>query len=505
MGGVGGFRHSTARAGFLALAVLFSTLVVGLPTSQAQADWVREDQWQLAELHATEAWRWSSGTGIRVAVIDSGVDGSHPDLAGQVLPGIDLVGGAPDGLTDPVGHGTTVAALIAGRSDDEVGVSGLAPGAQIIPIRVLDGRNRYDDASVIARGIRWAVNQGASVINLSLGGAEESEELREAIRYAMTSDVVVVACTGNREGPASGVWYPAREPGVVAVTGLGHSGGNGHSQSVPEGLRAEPTLDDRLPGAGPTLWEDSITGPQTVLSAPAVDLLGATPGGYWWVRGTSFAAPLVTATVALIRARWPEMNALNVINRLIRGAKDLGTPGRDERYGFGEVDPVASLTAPIADVAINPLTGSDTLQELPVTPRDNPEQPVIGAADPGKRNWNRLVRRPFGIILLTVGFLMLIWRYGFPAPRRPPLLSERPGRRFPLPAPGRCPIPERRSNAAVRCHRLVGFGSGPRDARHLSGCHGKPRLPVVGGRSEDDPEHLAPIAQQRPPGIAVSD
>jgi subtilisin family serine protease len=150
---------------------------------------------------------------------------------------------------------------------------------------------------------------------------------------------VVVACTGNHSAdpapvagqarPSTEVWYPAREPGVLAVTGL---------ERESEGL-----------------WSGSITGSATVLSAPATGLVGARPGGTWKVQGTSFAAPLVSATAALVRAKWPEMSAATVVNRLITTATDLGAVGRDDRYGYGLVDPVAALTVGVSTVERNPL------------------------------------------------------------------------------------------------------------------------------------------------------
>ncbi|HEY0699869.1 MAG TPA: S8 family serine peptidase, partial [Micromonospora sp.] len=235
---------------------------------RSRPDLVRKEQWQLDRLGVRTVWPESTGRGVTVAVIDSGVDGSHPDLVDQVLPGTDLVAGQGDGRTDPVGHGTTVAALIAGRSDDDRGVVGLAPDARILPVRVLDSQNRYDDALIVAQGVRWAVDNGAKVINLSLGGAGDSPALAAALNYAFTRDVVVVACTGNVATSAdSRVWYPAREPGVIAVTG------------------AERDTD--------ALWSGAITGPETVLTAPGTDLVGARPGGFWRVQGTSFAAPMV--------------------------------------------------------------------------------------------------------------------------------------------------------------------------------------------------------------------
>ncbi len=292
-------------------------------------DSVRNEQWHLRTLNVASAWTYTQGENVTVAVIDSGVDAGHVDLAGQVLPGADLVTGG-DGRNDEVGHGTTVSAIIAGRGDDANGVVGIAPKAKILPVRVLDQENRYDDALIVAKAVRWAVDHGARVINLSLGGNGSSAALAAALDYAFAKDVVVVACTGNTG--ASGtpeVWYPAREPGVVAVTGLERTG-------------------DKL-------WSGSITGPQTVVAAPATQLLGARPGGYWRVQGTSFAAPMVSGTAALIRSRWPAMPAAEVINRIIRTAEDRGAPGQDAQFGYGEIDPVGALTAEVPAVLRNPL------------------------------------------------------------------------------------------------------------------------------------------------------
>lgn len=298
-------------------------------------DMARDEQWQLKDFQAEALWRVSTGKGVTVAVIDSGVDGSHADLAGQVLRGIDLVAEPGDGQLDPVGHGTTVAGLIAGRYDDDKGVVGLAPEAKILPVRVLDEENRYDDALIVAKGVRWAVENGAQVINLSLGGAGDSPALAAALDYAFAKDVVVIACTGNAStSSAHRVWYPAREPGVVAVAGM------------------ERDSDE--------LWSGSITGPETVLTAPATGLLGARPdNGFWRVQGTSFAAPLVSATAALIRARWPQLTAGDVIQRLIGTARDLGAPGRDDRFGFGMVDPLRALHADMPKVLRNPLDNGE--------------------------------------------------------------------------------------------------------------------------------------------------
>ncbi len=300
-------------------------------STDRSADQARDDQWQLDLLRASMAWRTSTGAGVVVAVIDSGVDANHPDLAGRVLPGLDLVDPSSTADPDPVGHGTAVAGLIAGRRDDSRGVVGLAPDARILPVRVLDAENRYDDALIVANGVRWAVDNGARVINLSLGGSSASPALAAALDYAFARDVVVVACTGNETAASSStVWYPAREPGVIAVSGLDRESEN--------------------------LWSGAITGRETVLTAPAAGLVGARPPDrYWRVQGTSFGTPLVSATAALIRARYPEMPAGDVINRMLRTARDIGPAGRDDSFGYGLIDPVAALTAEVDPVGLNPL------------------------------------------------------------------------------------------------------------------------------------------------------
>lgn len=377
-------RHRLRAAPRLVGAVLIAAGATGAPAiaatpaqaapavapAQLRRDTVREDQWQLEELRANHAWRHSTGEGVTVAVVDSGVDGTHPDLAGQVLPGIDLVAGKGDGRTDAVGHGTTVAGLIAGRDDDQDGVLGLAPHAKILPVRVLDADNRYDDALIVAKGVRWAVDNGAKVINLSLGGSGTSPALAAALDYAFARDVVVVACTGNLAPDApSEVWYPAREPGVIAVTGLDHE--------------------------TETLWSGAITGRATVLSAPANGLVGARPGGTWKVQGTSFASPLVSATAALVRSRWPEMSAGAVVDRLIKTADDLGAVGRDDRFGYGLVDPVAALTATISAVARNPLDDAESPGEagfgaapgMAAATEATGNQPVDGQAPGSNAGW----------------------------------------------------------------------------------------------------------------------
>ncbi|NUS73413.1 MAG: type VII secretion-associated serine protease mycosin [Corynebacteriales bacterium] len=358
--GIGSQLGRASTRVLLALALALAVLAPALP---AHADSIRDQQWQLSMLRAEEAWSYARGEDQIVAVIDSGVDASHPDLAGQVLPGADFVDGSTDGRTDVVGHGTTVAGLIAGRDDDSRGVLGLAPKAKILPVRVLDPDNEYDSAEHVASAIRWAVDHGATVINLSLGSADTAASLTDAVHYALNRDVVVVACDGNVSNDrGTQVWHPAREPGVLAVSGVNRDG---------------------------QFWSGSLQGPETVLAAPAVEITGAAPGGgYNAMQGTSFASPLVAATAALVRSEFPDMDAKNVINRLIKTAWDFGPEGQDSEYGYGIVNPTRAVSAEVASVDTNPLLhGDDTGSQA----TGGPDMPSLqNKADPSSKERDRI-------------------------------------------------------------------------------------------------------------------
>jgi subtilisin family serine protease len=189
-----------------ASAALLLTLAAALLAAGPTDDPLSAEQWHLDVVRAPEAWQATRGGATVVAVLDTGVDYGHPDLAGRLLPGIDLVddGTPPD---DELGHGTLVAGLIAALVDNAVGVAGAAPDTSILPVRVLDAEGSGDAADV-AEGIRYAVGQGARVINLSLADTEQgpgegtlerlvSTEVEEAIREADAAGVVVVAAAGN--------------------------------------------------------------------------------------------------------------------------------------------------------------------------------------------------------------------------------------------------------------------------------------------------------------------
>jgi len=298
---------------------------------------VREQEWWLDPLKIPQAQQLTRGEGVTVALVDSGVDPTRPDLAGQLLPGTTFGEAPPSPLasTDPRLHGTEMAGLIAGKGGGATHLLGIAPGAKILPIMlVMDSDGKYF-ARDTDEAIRWAADHGAKVINLSLGRSGAASPLEvDAIRYAFSKDAVVVAAAGNvsdddRDG---NVIAPANIPGVVAVAGTAPSGA----------------------------WDGATHGPEVVVAAPAAKLISTVPtayhsNGFDVVYGTSGATAITSGVVALIRSRYPQLDAANVINRLIRTAKDEGTPGRDPIFGFGTIRPLEALTLPVPPVSSNPL------------------------------------------------------------------------------------------------------------------------------------------------------
>lgn len=338
---------STARRGKiaalrLAAATLTACLGAGWPGA-ASAESIRQLQWHLDYLGVPAAQRITTGSGVTVAVIDSGVDAKNPDLSGQLVPGTCARDPGPGDDRQPTedydGHGTAMAGDIAAKGGGDGHALGIAPSARIMPI-CIDGAHidQYVAEHEMAQGIIYAVNHGASVINISSGfGRPTGTKLEQAIGYALAHNVVVVAGAGNVSQGYSGIADVARVPGVVAVTGVGRSG---------------------------LFWPGSQQGPEAAVAAPAVDITStdstekteqANTSDYATASGTSDATAIVSGVVALIRAKYPRLDAVNVINRLVRTADDRGAPGRDPEYGFGVVDPVRALTADVPAVSANPL------------------------------------------------------------------------------------------------------------------------------------------------------
>ncbi|MFJ2189527.1 type VII secretion-associated serine protease mycosin [Kitasatospora sp. NPDC087861] len=349
------------------------SLVAAIGAGPAGADSVRDAQWVLGDYRAdTELWPVSRGGGVTVAVIDSGVMKDHQDLTGQVLPGADFSGDGGDGTVDKDGHGTGMASLIAGHGHgDRAGIMGLAPQARILPIRVSWESNSAVAQVGLVQAIRFAVDHGAKVVNMSIGGYSGADQAtREAIKYAVDHDVLLIAGTGNSGNQAAQVEYPAAFPGVVAVGAVDRQG---------------------------RLWEKSSYGPETTLVAPGAEIYRAsakTSAGYGVGNGTSDATAYVSATAALIRAKYPALSAGQVINRLIKSAAapadGSAVPG--DKYGYGILAPAKALEAnPAVDSGPreNPLVGRRESQGAPPGEATEPpgEQAVVPEAQADRGGW----------------------------------------------------------------------------------------------------------------------
>ena len=321
--------------------------VPGLPPPPPDLAAVRPAVMQgLGQIEVPAAWQATKGDGVTVAVLDTGVDSTAPDLAGDVTAGPDYTAGAdPAGYQPPLEHGTYIASLIAGHGSgpgDTRGVIGVAPGAKILSVRVIldDGEpglqaynqdKRFGDA--IGNGIYYAIRHGAKVINMSLGSANPTAYLRTAIGYALSKGVVVVASAGN-DGTGSGFApyiYPAAFTGVIAVAAVTGSG---------------------------TRASFSEQNSSVVLSAPGVGVIGAGPGEeYLDAEGTSPSAALVSGVAALIKSRYPALSPALVEQALITSAARRPSGGYSTATGFGEVDAAAAVRAAARLAAAAPATG----------------------------------------------------------------------------------------------------------------------------------------------------
>ncbi|MGW0505203.1 type VII secretion-associated serine protease mycosin [Micromonospora sp. NPDC003241] len=296
---------------------VLAALVV--PAAPALADSTRDDSWHVRTLELAEMHQISRGEGITVAVIDTGVDATHPDLKDDVVPGVDLYDDEAKGRVDRERHGTGMASLIAGHGHgpgNRDGVLGVAPKARILPVTIKSPRAAVIAPTAIAAGIDWAVDNGADIVNVSLG-ASHSEELNRAVDRAYQRNVVVVAAVGNRKDAIIG--NPARHPGAIAVNGT-----------------------DR---AGVISNEAALPAEEVDVAAPGEDIVQAAPGGrYVTAVGNSGSAAIVSGALALVKAKYPNLTAFQLFERLLETTRDAGDPGKDLYYGWGALDLRAALT-----------------------------------------------------------------------------------------------------------------------------------------------------------------
>ena len=342
-------------------------------------DDVRQHEYWLTDYRIVDAWKQSTGSGVTVAVIDTGVDGTHPDLVDNVLEGYDASGeGSPNGWqglgVEPM-HGTEVASLIAGHGHNvsgipkiagqpgkPAGVIGVAPDAKILPIslNMVSNAEKSIDEQIPA-AVRYAVDHGAQVINLSIGSNKTTwpKSWDDAFAYAEEKGVVVVASAGNRGSGITQVGAPATIPGVLTV------GGVDRQREASKG--------------------SSTQGISIGVTAPSNDMIAAAPGNKYMIwSGSSASAPLVSGLAALIKSKYPNLSAAQIIQRITESADDTGAAGRDPVYGFGIINPLMALDSSTPqDATENPLGSLKAWiavhrrQEVPApTPADASATPV---------------------------------------------------------------------------------------------------------------------------------
>jgi len=275
--------------------------------------------WHLPRINGPTAWDSSTGVGITVAILDSGVDGTHPDLRSSLVPGWNTYNNDSNS-SDVYGHGTKVAGAAAAAGANSAGVAGVAWRAKIMPIRVTD-TSGYAYSSTISSGLTWAANHGARVANLSFGGVAGSSSVASAAQYMRSKGGVVVVAAGN-----SGVQEPYAASPYLTVAS------------------ATTSTDTKASFSSYGAFVD--------VGAPGVSIWTTTRGGgYGSVSGTSFASPVTAGVYALMMAANPNLQPTTLDTLLFSTARDLGTSGFDNYFGNGRVDAAAAVSAARSAVA----------------------------------------------------------------------------------------------------------------------------------------------------------
>ena len=351
-----------------AIAVIAVASIAG-PVGAASNDPYFARQWGLQKIQAEQAWATATGTGAVVAVVDSGVDLGHPDLAANLLTATDADFVEPDGNCtgpkhsrtcaqdgpqDENGHGTHVAGIIAAATNNGTGVAGVAPNAKLLPVRVLDENG--DGTGDVVAGIRYAADHGADVINMSLGylsGVGEAlgtigdlDELYAALDYAWERGSVVVVAAGNDTAPICA--EPASGHHVICVGSTTSADLISYFSNFDAAL-----IDTYLVAPG----GDGMAGFSLGPSSPTAPLCGgdvfstylrserswcSSEAGYEAIAGTSMAAPHVSGVAALLASKG--LTNQQIVDCLTRTSDDLGAPGRDSIYGYGRVNALKAVT-----------------------------------------------------------------------------------------------------------------------------------------------------------------
>jgi type VII secretion-associated serine protease mycosin len=336
------------------------------PAPAVVTDGIRTSQWWLNAIHGPGAWKLTKGAHVTVAVLDTGVDGHHPDLTGQVIQGPDYTsGGRALGNKYWGRHGTLMASIISGHghgSGRDFGVMGVAPQAKILSIRVTWENAdpiRKDHAAIalnndsVAKGIRYAVDHGAGVVNMSLGGGRslyDGNPVDEAaVKYALSKNVVLVASMGNDGDGANDRNFPAAYPGIIAVGAVDRN--------------FEP-------------WKGSNHRDYVSVAAPGKDIVGADDLGTHYSAGvgTSPSSAMAAGVAALIRSRYPKLAPDQVKQAIERGATHRPASGRNDWVGAGVIDARAAV---LAANRINRLADGDRPARVPAPDPAQASSPVV--------------------------------------------------------------------------------------------------------------------------------
>lgn len=327
----------------LALLIVFVATVIS-PAAAAPNDPFFKKQWALSRIQAESAWTASTGGNVTIAVIDTGIDLGHEDLKQNLVSGATILKcnkTSCAGGRDDHGHGTHVAGIAAAVKGNLKGVAGVAPSAKLMPVKVLDsaGSGTTDD---VAKGIRHAAENGAKVLNLSLGVvsgigtvakiAGLLKPIYSAIDYAWSKGAVIVIAAGNDTFPLCA--EPAAHPKAVCV-------GATDSSDLIAPYSNSGDIDVTAPGGfGSVLCEDASRDIlSTIWAGSRYDCQGGSfARGYETLAGTSMAAPHVAGVAALIRSKYPSLTAEGVMQQIVCSADDLGLPGKDSVYGHGRVN-----------------------------------------------------------------------------------------------------------------------------------------------------------------------
>ncbi len=272
-------------------------------------------QWNLKQIDAGEGWNLANGKDVTIAILDTGIDPAHLDLKDKILKGYNVTTDTDD-VSDKHGHGTHVAGIAAALTNNVTGIAGVSWKSNILPVKVLNEAGEGTSYEV-AKGIYWAVDHGADVINMSLGDYNHSDILYDAVKYAYDHNVVLVSASGNDnvEEPM----YPSKYDEVLAVAAVDESRNRAFFSNY---------------------------GQHVDISAPGEHIPSSYPNNnYIVMSGTSMASPHVAGLAALIRSLRPDLSNNEVYKVIAETAKDLGTKGHDPYYGFGEIDIAKSLEA----------------------------------------------------------------------------------------------------------------------------------------------------------------